>query len=108
MPIAMPAAPYASAATSPRPSKKPPAAIDGDVDSVDDLREEQRRRHRAGVATALAALHEHRVDAPCGDLLGVAPGADRRHDDDAGVLETLDEVLARRQREATRPSPLPR
>ena len=29
MPIAMPAAPYASAATSPRPSKKPPAAITG-------------------------------------------------------------------------------
>ena len=35
------------------------------------------------MAAALAALHDHRVDAPLRDLLGVALGADRRDDDHA-------------------------
>ena len=95
MPIAMPAAPYASAATRPRPSKKPPAAITGMADRVDDLRQQQRRRHRAGVAAALAALHDHRVDAPLGDLLGVALGADRRHDDARRASLQLPRSVAR-------------
>ena len=53
---------------------------DGDaaLDRVDHLRQEDGRGHRAGVAAALAALHEHRVDAPLEHLLGVALGADRR------------------------------
>ena len=52
-------------------------------DGVDHGRQQQRGRHRAGVAAALAALGDHRVDAPARDLLGVAAGADGRHDHDA-------------------------
>ncbi len=71
----------------------------GDVDRVDDLGEQQRRRDRAGVTAAFAALHDHRVGAPRRDLLRVPPGADRRHDRDARVLQRLDLVLARREGE---------
>ena len=75
-----------------------------DVDRVDDLREQQRGGDRAGVAAALAALHDHRVGAPRRDLLGVAPGADRRHHRDARVLQLLDLVLARARARTTRPA----
>ena len=56
--MAMPSAPYASAAARPRPSKNPPAPSTGIVgaDGVDHLRQQQRRGDRAGVAAALAAL----------------------------------------------------
>ena len=83
MPIAMPAAPKASAATRPRPSLKPPAPITGMSTGVDDLRQQQRRRHRAGVPAALAALRDHRVGAELRRLLGVRRRADRRHAGDA-------------------------
>ena len=87
MPIATPAAPYASAATRPRPSKKPPAAITGMSTASTTCGSSSVVGDRAGVAAAFAALHDHRVDAPRRDLLGVAAGADRRHDGDAGVLQ---------------------
>ena len=101
MPIAMPAAPYASAATSPRPSKKPPARSPG-----------CRRRRRPAAAAAIVGTAPvwpppsppcamHRVDAPLGDLLGVALGADRRHHDEAArPCSRLISVLPRRLREA--------
>ena len=44
----------------------------GDVDRIEHLGDEDRRRHDAGVATALGALGDDGVDAPRGDLLGVA------------------------------------
>ena len=34
-----------------------------------------------------AALAQHSVDAPFGDLFGVTAGADRRHDNEACLLE---------------------
>ena len=79
MPIATPAAPYASAATRPRPSKKPPAAITGMSTASTTCGSSSVVGTGAGVAAALAALHDHRVDAPARDLLGVAARADRRH-----------------------------
>ncbi len=42
-----------------------------DVDRVEHRRQQQRGGDRSGVAAALAALHDHRVGAPAGDLLGV-------------------------------------
>ena len=66
------------------------------ADRVDHLRQQQRRRDRAGVAAALAALRDHGVDAPLEHLLGVPPGADRRHAQRAGVVEPRDRVLRRR------------
>ena len=80
MPIATPAAPYASAATRPRPSKNPPAAITGMSTASTTWGSSSVVGDRAGVAAALAALHDHRVDAPRRDLLGVTARADRRHD----------------------------
>ena len=82
MPIATPAAPYASAATRPRPSKNPPAAITGMSTASTTCGRSSVVGDRAGVAAAFAALHDHRVGAPRRDLLGVAPGADRRDDRD--------------------------
>ena len=102
MPIAMPSAPYASAATRPRPSKNPPAAMTGiaALHRVDDLRQQQGGGHRAGVTATLPALHEHRVDAPLEHLLGVALRADRRHDEHAAVVQLPDQVSLRRLGEA--------
>jgi hypothetical protein len=68
----------------------------GNVDSVEHLRDEDRGRHRAGVATTFGPLCDHRIDAPGRHLLGVTPSADGRHDDDTGVLELLDDGFARR------------
>ena len=47
------------------------------------------------MAAALAALHEHGVDAPLEHLLGVALGADRRDDDDARVVQAADQLRLR-------------
>ena len=100
--MAMPSAPYASAATRPRPSKKPPAAMTGTRPCTASTTCGSRMRggHRAGVAAALAALHEHRVDAPLEHLLGVALGADRRHDEHAAVVQLPDQRLLGRLGEA--------
>ena len=72
------------------------------ADRVDHLREQQRGRHRAGVAAALAALGDDGVDAHLEHLLGVAARADGRHHDHAGVVAAGDGVLRRRAGEATR------
>ena len=45
------------------------------ADGVDHLGQQQRRGHRPGVAAALAALRDHRVDPPLDHLLGVPAGA---------------------------------
>ena len=105
MPIATPAAPYASAATRPRPSKKPPAAITGMSTASTTCGSSSVVGDRAGVAAALAALHDHRVDTPRRDLLGVAAGADRRHHARRPRPSALDLVLARARARTTRPAP---
>ncbi len=92
VPIAMPAAPKASAATRPRPSRKPPAADDRDLHRIDHLRHQQRRRHRAGVAAALAALGDDRRRRRAAPPSARARRADGRHTEHAGRLELLDEL----------------
>ena len=54
---------------------------------------------------ALAALHDDGVGTPRRDLLGVATGADDRHDRDAGVLQQLHVGFAGRERERRDPHP---
>jgi hypothetical protein len=76
--------------------EEPAGGDDRDVEHVDHLGQQQRRRHLARVTAALAPLYEHRVDAPCRHLLRVALGADRRDDQHASVLEPPDEVFPRR------------
>ena len=58
------------------------------------------------MTAALTALHDDRVDAPLGDLLGVAARADRRHDDHAVVLELRDLLAPGCERERRDPHPL--
>ena len=60
----------------------------------------------AGVAAALAALGDHRVDAHLEHLLGVAAGADGGHHDDAGVVAAGDGVLGGGAGEAHEPHAL--
>ena len=43
-----------------------------------------------------AALAEHSVDAPLGNLFGVTTGADRGHDNEACLLELRNHVGSRR------------
>jgi len=70
------------------------------TDRVDHLRQEQRGGHRAGVAAALTALGDDQVDAEAQHLLGVPPGPDGGHGQDAGVVQLGDGVLGRRPGEA--------
>ena len=51
------------------------------------------------MAAALAALRDHRIDAPLQHLLGVAASADRRDAQRTGVVDAGDGVLRRRARE---------
>ena len=99
MPIATPAAPYDSAAAKAAPVEETAGGDDGYVDRVEHRRQQQRGRHRTGVPAALAALHDHRVGAPAGHLLGVLGRADRRDHHHADVFEPRDQVRLRRQRE---------
>ena len=64
----------------------------GSAQGVDDRRQEQRCRDRAGVAAALAALHDHRVGTPRSDLHRVLGGTDRRDHDDAVVLRLRNQL----------------
>ena len=48
-----------------------------DVDRIDDLRQQECRRHGTGVAAAFATLDDDGVDAPRRDLLRVPARADR-------------------------------
>ena len=66
---------------------------------VEHRRQQQRGRHRPGVAAALAALHDHRVGTPARDLLGVLGRADRRDHHHARLFQLGDQVRLRRQRE---------
>ena len=108
--MATPAAPYASAATSPRPSWKPPAPSTG-MSSAHRVAPPgaaaARSGTRAGVAAALAALGDDGVDAPLEHLLGVAAGADRRASTSTPAsCSRRDRVLGRRPGE-TRPRRTP-
>ena len=51
------------------------------------------------MATALAALHDHRVGAPAGDLLRMLGRADRRNHHHTSIFELRDQVRLGRQRE---------
>ena len=85
MPIAMPAAPKASAATSPRPSLKPPAAMTGTSTRVDaPAGSRSDVGIDAGVPAALAALRDHRVGAELRRLLGVRGAPQVGTQSDAG------------------------
>ena len=53
---------------------------------VDDLGEQERRGHGAGVPAPLGPLGDDGVHPPFGHLLGVAPGADRGHDEQPRLL----------------------
>ena len=70
---------------------------------LDDLGQQQRRGHGAGVAAALAALGDDGVDAPLGHLLGVAAGADGGHDEQPGLLAAGDQGRVGRLGEAGHP-----
>jgi Thiolase, N-terminal domain len=72
--------------------EEPAGRDDRDVNSVDDLGDQQAGRHRADVAAALGAGGDYRVDAPGRHLLGVPAGADRRDGDDPGVAQPADEL----------------
>ena len=71
-----------------------PGAEHRNVHGIDHLRQEQRCGHHARMASALLALRNDGIHAPLGHLFRVAPGADGRHRDHAGVLELLDKRFA--------------
>ena len=62
-------------------------------------------RHATGVPAALAALRDHRVDAPRGHLLRMPPGAHRGTVTTPGVPQRRDQPAARGQRERGDPHP---
>ena len=104
--MAMPPAPQARAATRPRPSVNPPAPSTGMSTASTTWGSSSEVGTDAGVAAALGALGDDRVDAPLGHLLGVAAGAHGGHGDDAGVLELGDDVAAGRLGERRHRHPL--
>ena len=92
VPIHTPSAPSVSAAASPRPSYRPPAATTGTCSPTASTTcgHERHRRHGAGVAAGLGALGDDEV-APAGDGGdGVADLAAHRADEDVGVVQRVD------------------